>query len=197
MDHGKELYPLGNDFVRFLAKEILRREAAGKIIDLWLLLHILKNAEWTPSGLDVQDFAWILTKAAKGQWNDCEKAGIESVKPVFVMLHYGDFEANAELTSLLAHIGSLDFAVILEELSKKPQTLQKDNRNLMINALGRIGNPAAIAPLVGLLQNKDNAIRISAALSLEQLGWFQSEISKKHLHKILQKGWYFGDLIRI
>ena len=95
------------------------------------------------------------------------------------MLHYGDFEANAELTSLLAHIGSLDFAVVLEELSKKPQTLQKDNRNLMINALGRIGNPAAIAPLVGSSKDKDNAIRISAALSLEQLGWFRCETPHK------------------
>lgn len=197
MDHKEELYPLGNDFVRFLAKEVFRLEAAGKTNYLWLLLHILKNAEWTPSGLEVQDSAWILTKAAKGRWGDCEKAGIESVTPVFVVIHYGEFEVNTELISALAHIGSLDFAVILEELGKKPKSLQKDHRNLMISALGRIGNQAAIEPLVGLLHDKDNAIRIGAALSLEQLGWFQSKTSKNHLHNILQKGWSFGDLTRI
>jgi hypothetical protein len=113
------------------------------------------------------------------------------------VLHYGEYEASAELTSLLAHIGSLDFALILEELCKKRNIIKKDDRNLMISALGRIGNPAAIEPLVGLLQDKDNAIRIGAALSLEQLGWFRSKTSSTHLHKILQKGWYFGDLTRI
>ncbi|NTW43550.1 MAG: HEAT repeat domain-containing protein, partial [Anaerolineaceae bacterium] len=81
-------------------------------------------------------------------------------------------------------------------LLKLSWLVNEDVEETVVEALVRLCAPA-IEPLVDLLHDKDNAIRISAALSLEQLGWFQSKISSKHLHNILQRGWYFGDLTRI
>ena len=161
--------------IRNFAKQTLVEIGEPAIISLLKMLRLkeksahsfavqtLEQMKWLPEKDEDAAWYWMV----KENWNNCAAIGSPAIKPLTCALEQG----KAEAVTALGQIDDPRVIPILEQtmLSDKVISVQQT----AAEALGKIGDPKSIEPLMSVLKDNNKSIQSAAARALCQINGLQ------------------------
>lgn len=119
---------------------------------------------WSP-GPNEEISAWYWS--AREDWKQCIAIGAPAVDPLIVVLKERNIWLCSDAVCALSEIGLPAVVPLIEALQNEDRHV----RGYAAEALGRIGDPRAIQPLIGVIKERDWETRKQIAEALDALGW--------------------------
>jgi len=124
-------------------------------------VEALDTLGWTPDSGEAGAGYWI----EKGQWTKCVEIGAPAVQPLIRRLgHLEPGLADIAAADALAKIGAPAVEPLIDALN------YPDRRMRAADALGGIGDPRAVEPLIAALKYESSSVRANAAEALGKIG---------------------------